>query len=86
MSTFDELYPDAAEGDQSTDPDFEVIRLEVERPCWHCNHATRWVELNFEAHLCSTECVDAKWREYFEACRRTYATNPTEDELELATE
>jgi hypothetical protein len=68
---FDDQYPDAEEGTQSTDRDFEVIKLASLNPCWHCSRPTRWVELNFESHLCSEECTDAKWKEYFAACNKT---------------
>ena len=37
--------------------------------CWHCGKPTNWIDINFIAFLCSTECSDAKWHEYSEACR-----------------
>lgn len=39
--------------------------------CWHCGNKTRWVEINFEAPLCSDECVAAKWREWARASRES---------------
>jgi hypothetical protein len=33
-------------------------------PCWHCGKDTQWIEINFQAWLCSLECNQAKWREY----------------------
>lgn len=35
--------------------------------CWHCGDKTHWVDVNFEAALCSPRCEDAKWKEYSEA-------------------
>lgn len=67
---FDDRHPGVAVTFQCEDPDFEVVKLEAKNPCWHCGRPTQWVELNFEAHLCSEECVDAKWKEYFEACNK----------------
>jgi hypothetical protein len=34
--------------------------------CWHCGDLTYWIDINFEAHLCSEECEDAKWDEFYE--------------------
>ena len=69
MARFEDLYPGVPEGFQYPHPEHEVIALEATRPCWHCEHPTRWCEVNFEAHLCSEECNDAKWKEYFAALR-----------------
>jgi hypothetical protein len=35
--------------------------------CWHCGDSTHWFDINFGAYLCSEECAEAKWGEYFEA-------------------
>jgi hypothetical protein len=39
--------------------------------CWHCQKLTKFYSISFGAHLCSTECADAKWEEYNEACKET---------------
>lgn len=39
-------------------------------PCWHCGEQTNWVDIDFQAHICSTECHEAKIAEYITAeCR-----------------
>lgn len=79
--TFDEQYPDADTWFQPGDPDHEVIKVPGEpKPCWQCGirtgTLTRFVELNFEARVCSESCNDAGWKEYFEACRRSGGGEP----------
>lgn len=32
--------------------------------CWNCRDLTYWVDIDFEAYLCSEECEDAKREEY----------------------
>jgi len=39
-------------------------------PCWHCGMETKWVEINFQAWLCSPACNEAKWKEFAEASAR----------------
>ncbi len=36
-------------------------------PCLVCHKETFFAEVNFEAHICSRECEDAIWDEYFKA-------------------
>ena len=67
--TFDEMFPDAPEYFEVRDAD--VIKCHVSAECWQCKTPTPWVELNFEAHLCSPECVDKAWHEFFEALEAT---------------
>ena len=69
--TFEEMYPDAVKWDQPAEPQHMVMKVETAEPCWHCQKPTTWIEINFEAFLCSPECDDAKWNEYWEACRRS---------------
>jgi hypothetical protein len=38
-------------------------------PCWHCGKETPWLEINFQAWLCSLACNRAKWAEYMKASR-----------------
>jgi hypothetical protein len=45
-----------------------LIRIPEVVPCWHCEADTHWIDGSFEAPLCSEECEDAKWEEYFDAC------------------
>ena len=53
------------------------IRKLGEGQCWHCGKATHYVDLAFEAYLCSQECYDAKWEEFMEA----YNNPRTEEEI-----
>jgi hypothetical protein len=70
--TFDEMYPDAPDFFEPYHPQgSEVIKCLAEQPCWMCQRQTHWVEVNFECHLCSPECVDQAWGEFFEACEAT---------------
>lgn len=41
-----------------------IIRGRVAEPCWHCKEPTEFVDIDFQAHLCSDECQKAKWDEY----------------------
>lgn len=41
-----------------------------ERPCWHCELPTKWLELAFEAPLHPGECTQAKYAELAEADRQ----------------
>lgn len=66
--TWDELYPNAPVEFEPVGTD--VVRVSVTAPCWHCLRPTAWAELNFQAHLCSPECADAKWQEYLAACHK----------------
>lgn len=36
-------------------------------PCLVCKTDTFFAEVNFEAHICSYECENAIWNEYFQA-------------------
>jgi hypothetical protein len=41
----------------------------TEKPCWICGKPTTWVELNFQAWVCTGACTDEAWRRYWEADR-----------------
>ena len=66
---FDIKYPNAKHNEE---PEMLVVCFKDSppKPCWHCGEPTVFVEISFEANLCSEECVDAKWKEYEEAERR----------------
>ena len=69
---FDMLFPNV-NPDDSYDyngSDYIVDSLSS-GPCLVCKEATRWIDLNFEAYLCSTECEDALWAEYDGASNRS---------------
>ncbi len=37
-------------------------------PCAICKETTNWVDIAFEAYLCSEECVDQLNQEWLKAC------------------
>lgn len=63
---YDEKYPDGESAGMEP-KDQDMVRVSEARECWHCREMTRWASLSFEAFLCSEECSDAKWNEYFDA-------------------
>lgn len=67
--TFDEQFPDAEVWFQPNDPYNEVAKGPTARPCWRCGTETQFIELNFEAHVCSEACNDKGWQEYFDALK-----------------
>lgn len=69
--TFDEQYPDGKIGYCILYNGSELIWCET-GACWHCGKSTHWVDINFEAYLCSPSCEDAKWDEYNQALAVDY--------------
>ena len=64
---FEDKYPDCP---MDGEPFQSMVRLLVDKmPCWHCGDLTEWVDLDFEAPLCSEECLEAKVHEWMEADR-----------------
>lgn len=51
---------------------------EEARPCWHCEHPTRFLEVNFEAPLCPGACTEAKEEEYWHALADLHRTEKAE--------
>lgn len=43
------------------------ILASKEGPCWQCGEPTRFVEVNFEAYVCSAACDEAGWAEFYRA-------------------
>ncbi len=44
-------------------------------PCWICFDLTFWLEINFEAPICSEECDNIAWEDYFKACKESDKRN-----------
>ena len=44
-----------------------IIRGYEKKPCWNCGELTEYIDINFEAHLCSEECQRQKNLEYIDA-------------------
>lgn len=78
MLTFDEIYPDAPLWFQppKREEDDGVMKGPECRECWNCGTLTYYVDLNFEAHLCSEGCRDVKWESYFRAIRAFRRADP----------
>ena len=68
---FEAKYPDVPHGWQtpkgSSDTGMFVCRTSPGGRCWHCDEITPWIDMGFEANLCSEECYRAKWAEFQEA-------------------
>ena len=45
----------------------ELVNTYKAGRCWHCGGVTQWMDINFMTYLCSVQCTDAKWDEYFKA-------------------
>ena len=39
--------------------EYDNLILGTPRPCFMCGKITPWIEINFEGHLCSSECSEA---------------------------
>ena len=57
-------YPNACIDDE---PEESVVLFNIEGPCWNCGEMTPWMDICFEAHICSEECNKIKTREFFNA-------------------
>ena len=44
-----------------------IIRGYEKKPCWNCGELTEYIDIDFEAHLCSEECQRQKNLEYIDA-------------------
>jgi len=38
-------------------------------PCWICGELSEWIEISFEACICSEECNVQAWENFEKACR-----------------
>ena len=67
---FDNLYPNQPTNIEQKGIEFEgsdLFKYGESQPCWNCGELTSWIDINFEAHLCSEECEREKWAEYEKA-------------------
>lgn len=61
---FSDKYPDIKPGEIiSAGPDF-ILRSKTPDNCWNCTAQTEWIDVCFEAHVCSDECSRTQWAEY----------------------
>ena len=61
---FDTIYPTARTEDEIVYKGSTLFKSDEESPCWQCGEMTLWIDLSFEAPLCSEECEDLKWEEF----------------------
>jgi len=40
------------------------------KPCWICGKPTNKIEINYEAHICSSECEKIADKRYWDALKR----------------
>ena len=45
-----------------------IIRGYDKQPCWNCGALTEYIDINFEAPICSEECQAQKDDEYIQDC------------------
>lgn len=45
-------------------PVLDMQELSSEGTCWNCGRKTNWVDLSFEAYLCSPHCVHRKTQQF----------------------
>ena len=48
----------------------EMVNTYQTGTCWHCGQPTQMMDTNFMAYICSEECSEAKWAEYFDAATK----------------
>lgn len=68
MPTFEGIYPDVPEHFESREYPI-MVKFAEYHECEICHRPTRWIEISFEAYICSDECYDCIWKEYEDACR-----------------
>lgn len=82
---FTELEPNARAMEINEEKGYERLHIAApgaEVACANdCGKTTSWANLAFEAPVCSHECVDALWRDYFLKLRASLAE---EQRLEAA--
>lgn len=65
-TTFEEMYPKM----KKDDPDIMYNGISIwktvdpKKPCWNCGVLTSFVDISFEAYICSEHCEDIKWEEF----------------------
>lgn len=65
---FDDKYPRAQYLEQKDD----VLKGDSFKVCTVCGAPTSWMEMNFQAYVCSEECCEDLWQDYVAAYN--YAT------------
>ncbi len=60
----------------------EYDRLRTETTCMCCHARTRFYSISFGAGICSTECADITWQNYWQASTQ----EPEDDEFGIVKE
>lgn len=68
MITYDDLFPNVPDDFEPMTND-NVFKSSHAHDCWNCGRLTKWIDFSFETHLCSPECSETKWNEYYAALR-----------------
>jgi len=71
---FEELYPNLEYLEQAPREDCFIIKGKEFHPCWNCGEPTLFIEGDFQAYLCSFECVKKKYQEFFQGPEEKKAT------------
>lgn len=50
-----------------------LLKCQAEGECFHCKEKTKFIDLDFEGHICSEECLQTENKFYFD-------NNPNEKE------
>ena len=66
---FEDKYPDMKEIHDERDL---MIKGREPQPCAVCKEPTPFVEISFEAHFCSEECLNKQWDDYHKALANSF--------------
>lgn len=61
---FEEIYQNFVYLQQAPREDCFIFKGRDPHPCWNCGDPTIWIEGDFQAYLCSPECVKQKYIEF----------------------
>lgn len=64
---FDTLFPNADVYDQITVSGDEILKSSEWYHCVKCYSSTHWLTVSFECPICSEDCLEQLWAEYFDA-------------------
>lgn len=70
MAKYTELYPDMKPIEDERNC---ICRGNVKHPCCICGDETEYFELNYEAHVCSEECLKELDEQYDKASRANHS-------------
>ncbi len=68
---FNKKYPNAVYMDLQE----EMLKGGNPEPCMICKELTFWVEINFQGHICSEECLKTMNSDFFKAYNNRFRAN-----------